>query len=117
MRLIPLCLLAALPLASCAVLQAQTPAPPLKVWRSLGSLQCSGGGTPVAALREQLTAAGVVVLASACGSDGRMRAAMCGRPDGRIAVFDIAAGDAARAAAAGFQPLSALPEAVLQACP
>ena len=41
--------------------------------------------------------------------DGMMRPAVCGGGDGRVWVIGIAAGDLARARAAGFAPLDELP--------
>lgn len=41
------------------------------VFKSLGSLQCTGGGTTLTALQGQLMAAGIEVLAAMCGN-GRM---------------------------------------------
>jgi hypothetical protein len=104
-------LLAALAASACAA----TPAPNVTVFKPLGSLQCSGGGQTVPALARALADAGVPVLATRCGSDGRMYAAMCGAADGRIGVFDIAAADAAAAAKLGFRPLT--PDAKDRPCP
>lgn len=82
-----------------------------KVFKAMGSLQCSGGGVSLAALQAQLTAAKVQVGAAACGTDGSVSAAVCGSPDGRIGIFEISPAQAGAAAAAGFAPLSTLPAA------
>lgn len=102
-------LLLALASAACA-------APPAaSVFKPLGSLQCSGGGQTAQALARSLADAGVPVLATRCGSDGRMYPAVCGAADGRIGIFDIAASDAAAAAKLGFRALG--PEAQTRPCP
>lgn len=107
----PLPLLLVLATSACAA----PPAGRVSVFKSLGSLQCSGGGQTLPALASTLSNGGVPVLASRCGSDGRMYPAMCGAADGRIGIFDIAAGDAAAAAKLGFRPLG--PDARDRPCP
>lgn len=87
------------------------------VYKYLGSRQCQGGGTPLAAMREQLERAGVTVLAASCGSDGRMRPMMCGAADGAIAIIDVPATALPQAATLGFEPLTKLPEASRGPCP
>ena len=87
-----------------------------KVFKSMGSLQCSGGGLSLAALQAQLTAASVQVSAAACGTNGLASAAVCGSPDGRIGIFEISPAQAGAAAAAGFAPLSTLPAAKAIPC-
>lgn len=102
-----------LALAACA---QQPPGPTVEVYASRGSLQCTGGGVPVAELQRRLSDAGVTVLESACGSDGRIRPAVCGAPDGAIAIFRIPASHTATADARGFRPLAELPGATRGAC-
>ena len=48
------------------------------------------------------------VSSAGCGSDGRMRPAMCGATTGEINLFDIAAADLTAARALGFAPLTEL---------
>lgn len=81
------------------------------VFKSMGSLQCSGGGLSLAALQAQLAAGKVEVRSAACGTDGLATATVCGSPDGRIGIFEISSAQAAAAATAGFMPLSNLPTA------
>lgn len=88
----------------------------IKVFKSMGSLQCSGGGVSLAALQAQLTAANVQVRSAACGTDGQPTPAICGSPDGRIGIFEISAAQGAAAAAAGFTSLSTLPGAKTIPC-
>ena len=64
----------------------------------------------------QLAPAGVEVISSSCGTDGRMRIAMCGAADGRIGIFEVPARNADAAAALGFAPLSRLPSAQVVPC-
>lgn len=87
-----------------------------KVFKSMGSLQGSGGGVSLPALQAQLAAANVQVRSAACGTDGLATATVCGAPDGRIGIFEIAPAQAGAAAAAGFSPLSTLPSAKTLPC-
>lgn len=82
---------------------ATPPAGSVVVVRTLGSQQCSGGGQSPAALARVLADAGIHVLSTRCGSDGRMYPAVCGAPDGRVGLFEIAASQAQAAAALGFR--------------
>lgn len=87
-----------------------------KVFKSMGSLQCSGGGVSLAALQAQLTAAKVQVRSAACGTDGLATSTVCGSPDGRIGIFEISPAQAGAAAAAGFTLLSTVPTAKTIPC-
>jgi hypothetical protein len=104
-------LLASLLAAAAATACAAGTGDRVRVHISAGTKQCDTSGARGAAglqaLARPLEAAGVRVLAGACGDDGRMRIAVCGAGDGRIAIFDIAAADAAKAAQAGYAPLPA----------
>ena len=90
--------------------------PPVAVYKSLGALTCSGGGLGLPAIVKQLADAGVTPLASSCGYDGLARPAVCGVPDGRIAIIDVAAAQTGAAQALGFALLSELPLAAKTAC-
>jgi hypothetical protein len=104
-------------LAACAAQPAAAPAAPaVSVTKSLGGKQCETSGTSLAVLAAQLAQAGVTVQRPACGDAGRMRAAVCGAPDGRIAIFTIPAAQQALATQAQFVPLAALPDAREQPC-
>lgn len=87
-----------------------------KVFKSMGSLQCSGGGVSLPVLQGQLTVLNVRVLSAACGTDGIAHPATCGATDGKIGIFEISAGQAGAAAAAGFTSLKTLPAAKTMAC-
>lgn len=94
---------AALLLVLAASACAAPPAGSVVVVRTLGALQCSGGGQSPAALARVLADAGIPVLSTRCGSDGRMHPAVCGAPDGRVGLFEIAADKVDAAAALGFR--------------
>jgi hypothetical protein len=87
----------------------------IKVFKSMGTQQCSAG-VPLSVLQGQLAAANVQVSASACGTDGMANPTVCGTPDGKIGIFDISSNQASAAAAAGFTPLSSLPGAKTVPC-
>lgn len=90
--------------------------PPVSVYKSLGSVQCTGGGTTVSALQQQLAVAGVQALAASCGVDGLPRAAACGVSDGKIGIFNIPPQLLQQAVSLGFASLGDVPTAVKQAC-
>ena len=92
------------------------PAASVTVYQSRGAVQCASRGTPPEAMAAALRRAGVAVRASGCGSDGRLRPAQCGAGTDELNLFDIAAGDLARAQALGFAPLSQLPGAERVPC-
>jgi len=88
-----------------------------RVFKSRGSLQCTGGGTPPAVMAAELDNAGIAVLRSACGSDGLSRIALCGAPDGALNIFAIPEAQAGRAQSLSFSLLSTLPGASEVPCP
>lgn len=94
----------------------QEAAASVQVVKSLGGRQCEPGGMTLDALAAQLAGAGVMVQRRACGSDGRMRPAVCGAPDGRIGLFTIPAAQQAQAASLQFAPRATLPDAQEAAC-
>lgn len=110
-----LALLAAAALA--AACAAPTTAAPLWMAQPLGTRQCEDGGRTPQALAQALREAGVAVQALACGHDGRMRPAVCGAPDGRLALVQVPEDQAARAQALGWVPLAGLRDAQRQPCP
>jgi len=82
----------------------------------LGTRQCESGGPTAESLAAALRNAGVGVTAVGCGHDGRMRPAVCGAGDGRLAVVDVPAAQQPQAEALGWKPLSAMPDARRQPC-
>lgn len=78
------------------------------VVKGRGSLQCvPGSGVAPEHMQKELLDAGIAVRRFACGHDGRMRAAVCEAGDGRLNLFEIAAGDLERARALGYTTLPA----------
>ncbi len=80
----------------------------LRVYTSIGSLQCQGGGVSLTTLQFRLEKAGIRVTAATYGNDGLMRIAVCGASDGKIGIFDISPTQAETARSLGFLPLSEL---------
>lgn len=72
------------------------------VYRATGALQCQGGGQSLASIQALLAAAGVAVHSASCGSDGLAHPALCGVPDGSIAIFEISRPQLPLALQAGF---------------
>lgn len=103
--------------AACAGEKSASVGTNVSLYKYIGSAQCNGGGTPLAAMKRQLIDAGIQVHASACGGDGKFYPAVCGASDGRIGIFDIASAQVPAASTLGFAPLSSLPSATKTACP
>jgi hypothetical protein len=95
-------------LLAAAAMTAACASERVRVFKPAGTRQCEAApaATPQALL-QPLEAAGVRVLGRACGSDGRMRPQVCGAPDGRIVIADVARADADTAAKLGYLPLPA----------
>lgn len=113
--------LAAAPMVAGASGQQPAPAPgqaasAVSVYLSLGSRQCQEGGRTVSEVQKLLTDAGVRVLSSSCGTDGMAYPAVCGAPDGRIAILEVPADQVEAARKAGFSLLSQRPRAQRQPC-
>lgn len=103
-------------LAACGGSESTPVEPNISVYKYVGSVQCTGGGTPLPAMESQLSDAGIHSLAVACGGDGNLYPAICGGPDGRIAIFDVPAEQSKTAVALGFAPLGQLPGATRVTC-
>jgi hypothetical protein len=102
--------------AACGGGASKSPGTRVSLYKYVGSVQCTGGGTSLPAMERQLTDAGIQVLTSTCGGDGKMYAAVCGAADGRIGIFEVPAAQARAASALGFAPLSNLPAATKVDC-
>jgi len=87
------------------------------VFKSRGSVQCTGGGTPPAVMSLELTNAGIPVLSFTCGQDGLGHPAVCGASDGAINIFEIPESQASNALSLSFSLLSTLPTASEVPCP
>lgn len=88
----------------------------VKVYKTLGSVQCSGAGFSLSDLKRELSNSGIEILSAACGVDGKLYAAMCGAPDGRITIFSIPKQQLQAASTLGFSPITDLPEATETSC-
>ena len=78
----------------------------VEVFRYDGSLQCGmGNETPLDEMAEALTGAGIEVLDSRKGTDGRAHIAVCGASTGRINVYKIQYSDLPAARQAGYNIL------------
>lgn len=102
--------------ASCVSANPTPTQSTVRVFKSMGGVQCADSGSNLTTLTQALEAAGLKVLSASCGTDGRMRAAMCGVPDGRIAIFELAAEDAPAATKLGYAALSNSPDAKAAPC-
>lgn len=107
-----LLMLAVVPVAACA----SAPPKAVSVYLTLGSRQCQEGGRTVSDVQKMLREAGIQVLASSCGTDGMMYPAVCGAPDGRIAIIDVPEGQVEAARKLGLSLLSERPHAQRVAC-
>ena len=95
--------------SSCASTDRAEAQSTVRVFKYAGSVQCSGGGLDLSTMQRQLTDRGLKVLGSTCGTDGRMRVAMCDASDGRIGLFELSTADAEAASSLGYAPVSKLP--------
>lgn len=96
---------------------ASTTASTVDLYKSLERKQCEAGGETLDTLRAKLQRAGVTPTAASCGTDGMMRAAMCGMGTGDIGIFTVRKDEVVRAAKAGFRPLADLRDAERTPCP
>ncbi len=90
--------------------------PSIKVFKSRGSIQCTGGGIAPEVMKNELITAGIDVRSFSCGIDGLAYPAVCGAPDGVINIFDIPQGKIAQAQSLGFASLRILPNAKEMQC-
>jgi hypothetical protein len=78
------------------------------VWisRPDGGQSCSPkSGQALDAVAQELKSAGIAVIESRKGNDGKMRAQMCGVATGGFNSYKISKGDLGKAQALGFQKL------------
>jgi hypothetical protein len=89
----------------------------VKVYKSLGSLQCGGGNiTPPETMRKELLNANIPVRKVACGNDGLIHPSMCGESDGAINIFTIPKTKESKALSLGFDLLKNLPDSKEKPC-
>ena len=76
------------------------------VYKPDGTLHCKNSkGITLDSMKQQLTSAGIKVLSSRKGYDGREGIAFCGNPTGQINIYEIASSDLSVALKIGFKPL------------
>jgi hypothetical protein len=96
---------------------SETLEPSVKVFKSRGSVQCTGdGGIAPEVMRNELITAGIDVGSFSCGIDGLAYATLCGAPDGAINIFNIPQNKINQATFLGFASLSTLPNAQETQC-
>lgn len=103
-------------LAGCAGTLDGSAAASARLYKYAGSVQCMAGGLTLADMERELAGAGVRVMSSTCGHDGRMYAAVCGGGDGRIGIVTVSQADVSAAAKLGYAALSTLSHAAPAAC-
>ncbi|MBL4834415.1 MAG: hypothetical protein JKY26_10650 [Pseudomonas sp.] len=86
------------------------------IYQDAGSTQCQEDGLSLEQMQQQLREADIPFADAACGTDGKMYTAMCGSPDGKIGMFQIAPEHLQQARALGFEALANVPEATEQDC-
>ncbi len=74
----------------------------VEVYRNSGLKQCSDDKPAPEAFARLLEENGIRVRASACASDGAMRAQVCGLDRGLVYVYEIDAGGLSKALGLGF---------------
>ena len=88
----------------------------VSLFKSLGGRQCESPGPSPDALVAPLRDAKIELKSMRCGSDGRMRAQVCGAGDGRIVIVEIPAAQQDAARSLGWAPLAVRPDASAGAC-
>ena len=79
----------------------------ITVYKPDGTLQCGQGDEiSLRDMAKDLRRAGVGVLTSTKGHDGRFRTTMCGASTGNINIFEIRVDDYSKATELGFRQLS-----------
>lgn len=86
------------------------------IYQDAGSTQCQDDGLSLDQMKQQLEDAGIPFTNAACGTDGRMYSAMCGSPDGKIGLFEIAPEHLQQARALGFEARAKVPDATRVPC-
>ena len=88
----------------------------VRIYQDAGSTQCQEDGQSLEQMERQLTDADIPFSAAACGTDGKMYTAMCGSPDGKIGLFEIAPEHLQQARALGFEARANVPDAAETEC-
>jgi hypothetical protein len=78
----------------------------LFVFRHDGTIQCDKSpGVALDSMEQELRSAGIKVLSSRKGYDGREGIALCGAPTGQINIYEILSSDVSEALRLGFEKL------------
>ncbi len=78
----------------------------LFVFRHDGTIQCDKSpGVALDSMEQELRSAGIKVLSSRKGYDGREGIALCGAPTGQINIYEILSSDVSEALRLGFEQL------------
>jgi len=95
---------------TCTITNIRKPTTPhIKVFKSRGSLQCEGNGTPPEIMQNELTRVGIDVFSRSCGKDGLIHLTVCVASDGRINIFEILQSKVDQAASLGFSSMENSP--------
>ena len=82
----------------------------VEIYHYDGSLQCEpGSGTSLEEMGKTLESAGIEIISSRTGHDGRMYPAVCGAGTGRINIYEINAQQLKQAEALKFKPYQGMP--------
>lgn len=81
------------------------------IYLDSGSTQCQDDGMTLEEMQQLLVDADIPFSEASCGTDGNMYTAMCGSPDGRIGMFQIAPEHLQLSRALGFEALANVPDA------
>ncbi len=89
----------------------------VKVYKFDGSISCNqSSGVSLEDMRAELMRSKVPIVSASCGSDGLVRAAVCGIETGRVNVFEIPAEAYSKARALGYHDLSNLDDFTSVSC-
>ena len=89
----------------------------VKVYKYDNSVSCDqSSGITIATMRQELVQRKIAIISSGCGSDGLVRAAVCGIKTGRINVFEIKRDFFSMAKKLGYKTVSTLEDYSERAC-
>ncbi len=81
----------------------------VKVYKYDGSVSCDqSSGTSLESMQDELLQKKIPIISSSCGSDGLIRAAVCGIDTGHVNVFEIKSNVYPTAQALGYEVVSML---------
>lgn len=81
----------------------------VKVYKAQGSMSCdSASGVDLSVMLNEFKRSGINVRSANCGSDGLVRAAVCGIATGKVNVYEIDSADLNTAKGMGFKNIESL---------